>query len=118
MKKARLVLPGGEVVVNFTKSWVDWVDGLFKDATAPMLIDYHWMFRPITISSMPRIQMRAPRFAMMTFDTRRDTVRRVDSFPEGAYMELEFRERYALMIPLPADPRMMGMEKLDFRECP
>lgn len=122
MKRILIQCNGREIEANYTKSMGELMSGLFKDPSRPLLMEFHFIFRPVKISSRSRSAggrtTQLPQFGMVTFDKKFDEVRRFPSVEQEIDMQMFFDEKYILEVPYGCDSSLLELTKLKWRDAP
>ena len=108
-----------QIEANYTKSLFELIDGMFRDSTKPLLMEFHFMFRPTKISTKSREHrgrvFQLPRIGMLTFDKKMALVRRLDELPEESEIPTLFKEQYVLEVPYGMMGKFDNLKELSFR---
>jgi hypothetical protein len=126
MRKIRIKLNKTEIEANYTKNIFELMDGLFRDMTKPLLMEFDFILRPITISTNSRKSKKfgtpekifnLPVLDILTFNPQFNRVRTIKNVENGVKIPMKFKEKYVLEVPkninIPFE-EIYKIEKLEF----
>jgi hypothetical protein len=129
MKWVRIKLKNGYLTANYTNSIFELIDGLFKDANLPLLMEFHRILRPcpidtnsrrsrkIDIKGKPKQIFHLPIIDIITFNPEFKRVRVIKDVPNDVIVEMKAQEKYVLEVPknlhLPYK-KIRELKKLEF----
>jgi hypothetical protein len=118
MKKVKVKTNGLEVECNYTKNVFELIDGLFLDKSKPLIMEFDYLLRPITISTKSRRGFNLPILSILTFDKDFNIIRKLDKIQNNLKIQMMFKEKYVFEIPndLKLPKEIFQIKKLQFKE--
>jgi hypothetical protein len=111
MKKIRIKLKKGYFTANYTNNIFELIDGLFKDAKYPLLMEFHRILRPcpidtnsrrsrkITKDGKPKQIFALPIIDIITFNPEFKRVRLKKDIENDVIVPMLVEEKYVLEVP-------------------
>ena len=111
MKKIKIKLNNSSFEANYTKDIFELMDGLFKDATKPLLMEFNFILRPVPIDTNSRrsrkifrggnpIQIfHLPIIDILTFNPQFKRVRVIKDVQNDVILPMKISEKYVLEVP-------------------
>ncbi len=100
MRQIKIKTPGKNWIrCNYTKNFFELLDGMFKDSTKPLLMEFHFLLRPAIITTESRGTRHLPILDILTFDKNFKLIRKLENIKNEKLTLMKFNEKYILEIP-------------------